>query len=65
MHYLDYVDSARAACVPMSLLLKPIFNMAHGCPGARAWKEALMHVQQTADCDKLRNAISLFNNVCI
>ena len=65
MHYINYIDSARAAFVPMSLLLKPIFNMAHGCSGARAWKEALMHVQQTGDCGKLRNAISLFNNVCI
>lgn len=59
--YFDYVESERAAGVSMSLLLKPIFNMAHACSGARAWKEELMHVQRSGDCGKLRDAISLFN----
>lgn len=60
-HYLTYLERERAQGAPMSMLLKPIFNMAHGIPGARAWKEALMHVQRSGDCAKLRDAIFLFN----
>ena len=59
--YITYLESERAQGAPMSMLLKPIFNMAHGIPGARAWKEALMHVQRSGDCAKLRDAIFLFN----
>lgn len=62
--YLTYIERARSFGVPMSVLLKPIFNMAHGCSNARIWKEALMHVQQSGECAKLRDAIFLFNNVC-
>lgn len=58
--YLTYVESMDSAGVPMSLLLKPIFNMAHAMPGARAWKEKLGHVQRLSACDGLRDAIDSF-----
>ena len=58
--YVAYAQSASAIGVPMSLLLKPIFNMAHGLPGARVWKAQLMAIQQSGDGSKLSQATSLF-----
>lgn len=49
--YLNYAKDAQAQGVPVSLLLKPIFNMAYGLPGARSWKEGLMAVQQSKKID--------------
>lgn len=63
--YVHHIERARQRGVPMSILLKPIFNMAHGCSNARAWKETLMHVQQSKECAKLYDAIFLFNHVCV
>lgn len=58
--YLTYVESVHVTGVPMSLLLKPILNMAHAMPGARLWKERLSQVQRSGDCAQLRDAICLF-----
>lgn len=58
--YMTYVESVHSAGVPMSLLLKPILNMAHAMPGSRAWKERLGLVQRSGDCVELSDAISLF-----
>lgn len=61
--YSVYVDAMSTLGVPMSLLLKPIFNMAHAMPGARAWKERLNEVQRSGDCGGLYDAICLFSDV--
>ncbi len=45
--YIDYAQPMQEKGVPLSLLLKPIFGLAHGLPGARHWKNQLMDVQQT------------------
>ncbi len=51
--YVDYARPVLEKGVPMSLLLKPIFNLAHGLPGARAWKARLMTIQQARDSNAL------------
>ena len=58
--YVAYMQSVREKNVPMSLLLKPIFNLAHGLPGARAWKAQLMIIQQSGDLEALARAGSVF-----
>ena len=58
--YYSYVESMCSSGVPMSLLLKPILNMAHAMPGARAWKERLSQVQRSGDCAGLYDAMCLF-----
>ena len=58
--YIAYAQSEHSKGVPMSLLLKPIYNLAYGLPGARAWKVALMHIQQSKDVAELGRSISLF-----
>ncbi len=61
-HYAQYVESMRLQKIPMSLLLKPIFNMAHGIAGAKLWKEKLMHIQRSGDSGQLIDAI---DSLCV
>ena len=57
LRYFSYVEASHASGVSMSLLLKPILNMAHAIPGARAWKEQLSQIQRSGDCAQLYDAI--------
>ncbi|KTD60964.1 tRNA-dihydrouridine synthase A [Legionella shakespearei DSM 23087] len=54
--YLDYLLAEHGQGAPLSLLIKPIFNLAHGMPGASQWKKKLMHIMQSKD-------ISLFSEL--
>jgi len=45
--YIDYAELMREKGVPVSLLVKPIFGLAHGLAGARLWKNYLMDIQQS------------------
>ena len=60
--YIDYAQSAHGEGVPMSLLLKPIFNLAHGLPGARSWKAGLMAIQQSKSREGLGAVGSFFDD---
>ena len=56
--YLIYLKSIKHA--PISLLLKPIFNMAHNLPGARVWKQSLMMLQKSRSIDGLEKILANF-----
>lgn len=45
--YLDYLLVEHKQGVPLSLLVKPIFNLAFGLPGASQWKQKLMLILQS------------------
>lgn len=45
--YLDYMLKEYNNGVALSLLIKPIFNLAHGMPGAGQWKKKLMAILQS------------------
>lgn len=47
--YWAYLLEQHQQGVPLSLLIKPVFNLAHGLPGASRWKKTLMLVLQTKD----------------
>ncbi len=47
--YIEYLTKEHAQGVALSILLKPIFNLAHGLPGAKQWKQMLMAVLQSKD----------------
>lgn len=55
--YIAYIHSLEKR-VPMSLLLKPLFNMAHGLEGARHWKQLLMSVQRSESTSELLEAVT-------
>ncbi|MBA2710608.1 MAG: tRNA dihydrouridine(20/20a) synthase DusA [Tatlockia sp.] len=56
--YLLYAEQQFEQNVPLSLLLKPIFNMAHGLPGAKKWKEQLVQIQQRKNPEGLKILIN-------
>lgn len=58
LDYLAYAQEQFTQGVPLSLLLKPIFNMAHGLPGAKKWKEQLVKCQQLKKIGALEKAVS-------
>jgi tRNA-dihydrouridine synthase A len=47
--YFKYMLQEYHNGVALSLLIKPIFNLAHGMAGARQWKKKLMLVLQSKD----------------
>ena len=55
--YIDYLRSEYERGVALSLLIKPIFNLAHGMPGASQWKKLLMKFLQSKDCALLDELI--------
>ncbi len=48
--YLATVDINKTS---MSLLLKPLFNLYHGQPGATSWKQKLLRIQQSKNLEKI------------
>lgn len=56
--YLDYLLEEYNQGAPLSLLIKPLFNLAFGLPGASQWKKKLMLILQTKNLSlfqELRN----------
>lgn len=51
--YFDYLTSIDFNNISTSLLLKPLYNLLHGQPGARMWKANLMEIQQSREIAKL------------
>lgn len=64
-YYLDYAADAFTKGAPMSLLLKPIFNLAHGLPGAKAWKAQLMQIQQSNSSNALKECAFTFEAMLV
>jgi tRNA-dihydrouridine synthase A len=56
--YVPYVLEQQAKGVSLSLLIKPLFNLSFGLPGASQWKKQLMAVLQTKDVSALLPASS-------
>lgn len=54
--YLDYLLEECNRGIPLSLLIKPIFNLVYGMPGASQWKKKLMIILQSKD-------LTLFNEL--
>lgn len=42
-NYVDYIQTVTHT--PLSVLLKPLLNLAHGLPNAKLWKQSLTQVQ--------------------
>jgi tRNA-dihydrouridine synthase A len=61
--YVSYAHLSYQKGVPLSLLLKPIFNLAHGLSGARAWKAQVMDIQQSRAVEGLAHICSLLEEI--
>ncbi len=51
--YYDYLVHSFNNGEKLSLLLKPVFNIAHGVSGARYWKQGLTNIQSSQKIDEL------------
>lgn len=59
MRYKNYMLDELEKGSPLSLLLKPVFNLLHGMPGASQWKKKLMLVIQSKNL-QLLDELALF-----
>ncbi len=55
--YIGYIQLQFEQGVPLSVLLKPVLNLAHGLPGSKRWKERLIQIQQNKQADRLDDAV--------
>jgi tRNA-dihydrouridine synthase A len=44
-HYFAYLQTVEN--IPLTVLLKPLFNFAHSLPNAKIWKQHLMEIQRS------------------
>ncbi|WP_267899674.1 MULTISPECIES: tRNA dihydrouridine(20/20a) synthase DusA [Legionella] len=61
--YMDYLYEAFAKEAPLSMLIKPALNLAHGLPGAKFWKEMMINIQRTKDLQQFAKALDLLNRM--
>lgn len=57
--YIDYSLVQFQQGVPLSVLIKPVLNFAHGLPNAKKWKEQLILAQQLKQTAPLESALLL------
>ena len=60
--YVDYLLLQFQNGVPLSILIKPILNFAHGLSGAKYWKEQLILAQQQKAMAPIQSALSFLKN---
>ncbi len=63
IRYLDYLFIEFNNGIPLSLLVKPVFNLAHGLPGASQWKQKLMQILQSKNTDLFTELTHYLQNV--
>lgn len=61
--YKDYMLNEYSKGVALSILVKPIFSLTHGMPGASQWKKKLMLLLQNKDFLLLDELISYLNEM--
>lgn len=61
--YINHLYISYENGVPLSLLIKPILNFAHGMKGAKQWKEQLITAQQQKRLELIDFAFSLLVNM--
>ncbi len=61
--YAVHVQAMSQRGIPLSVLLKPILNLAHGLPSARLWKAKLLNIKPGEDVFGWDEALSLLNSL--
>lgn len=61
--YFDYLIQQHKQGVPLSLLIKPLFNLSYGLPGANQWKRGLTSLMQSKEIALLDELLSFLRNV--
>lgn len=61
--YHDYLLMEYNKGTALSLLIKPIFNLAHGLPGASQWKKKLMQILQSKNTELFAELIQYLQDL--
>lgn len=61
--YCEYLYQEQAKGASLSLLIKPLLNLAHGLNGASLWKQQLMKMLQTKDLRLLEALPGYFKDI--
>ncbi len=61
--YLACMQTHHLVDKPLSLILKPIMNMAHGLPNAKYWKKCLLEAQQSKNLALLNQALDWLGHI--
>lgn len=61
--YFAYIQEKNSEGIPLSVLIKPLYNFAHGLARAKAWKEKLLQAQQTKDLNYLEEAFTRLREI--
>ncbi|WP_084758887.1 tRNA dihydrouridine(20/20a) synthase DusA [Legionella adelaidensis] len=61
--YVAYIREALEKAAPLSILLKPLFNLMHGLANSKAWKAELLRIQQQKDTTSLTQLPVLIKNL--
>lgn len=65
--YATYLQGLELNNLPISLLIKPLFTLFHGLPGAKMWKEELITIQRSKSIQRLQevllNPAAIFNRL--
>ena len=60
----DYMAYAlKQVGVPLSILFKPILNLAHGLPHARSWKSQLLSLKTLNETQQLNDVCDLLCSI--
>lgn len=62
-NYVNYCCEQFEQGLPLSLLLKPIFNLGYGLSRSKIWKEELSLAMQNRDLNRLRNVVRLMEEI--
>jgi len=61
--YSEYLIAQHSQGISLSLLIKPIFGLAFGLPGASQWKQQLMELLKTKDISLLQTINDYLVNI--
>jgi tRNA-dihydrouridine synthase A len=61
--YMQYLQTMDEINTPISLVLKPILNLAHALPNARAWKTQLLTIRHVTDVRGFEQALENLANM--
>jgi len=61
--YMSYIENTDISHSSISLVLKPILNLAHGLPGNRQWKSSLLSIKTLDDKISFLKALDILKNI--
>ncbi|KGP64408.1 tRNA-dihydrouridine synthase [Legionella norrlandica] len=63
IEYLDYLYDEAKKEVSLSILVKPLFNLVFGLPGAKLWKKKLMNIIQERNTSGFHELVQYLLNL--